>query len=177
MIMPMPSDMPGLPEDSKSGNLLGQSEAVEWLENARAWCPQSGITWIEKLRKDGIKLPDPDHLSDQHLPAMIRRLVLSLAERGLYVMHTDHLADAAFYQYMVETALAVPAPPRHPGAFEVIDLCPPYGAGIELMLACYATDEAREAFQAEGVAIPPRKPLVCDRDRTLPKPPGVEGVS
>ncbi len=173
MIMHLPGDMPDLPEDSKIADLLGQNEAIEWLENARTWCPQSGITWIEKLRKDGIRLPEPAALSEQHLPAMIRRLVLSLAERGLYVLHTDHLSDAAFYQYMIETALAVPAPPRQPGAFELIDLCPPYGRGIELMLACYATDEAREALQAEGVPIPPRQPLESDRDRSLPKPPEV----
>jgi hypothetical protein len=168
MIQNQPDDFP---DNSRIGDLLGQPDAIEWIERARGWSPQSGVTWIERLRKDGIRLPDPDRVSNQHLPALVRRLVLSLAERGLYVLHTDHLTDAELYRYLIVSALAVPAPPRQPGAFEIIDLCPPYGAGIELMLSCYASDEARAELAAEGLDLPPRKPLIANRDRTLPQPP------
>ncbi|MDP6986674.1 MAG: hypothetical protein QGG74_01395 [Phycisphaerales bacterium] len=148
-----------------------QEEMVEWLSTARGWSPDTAPTWTQRLRNEGVRLPAPDAIAEKDMPRLSQRLILCLAERGVYLSHTDHLSDRALYTYLIETALAIPGPPRQPGSFELIDLCPPYGRGIELMLACYASEDMRQQLSLQGVEIPPRIALVADRDRSLPKPP------
>lgn len=158
-----------------SPDLSGSSDQgalIAWLTTARNWSPDTAPTWTERLRGEGIGLPAPNDVSDGEMSGLAQRLILSLAERGVYLAHTDHLDDRELYTYLVDTALAIPAPPRQPGTVELIDLCPPYGNGIELMLACYASEEMRQHLSRQGVPIPPRRPPLVDRDRTLPRPPG-----
>lgn len=145
-------------------------QLTHWLDAARKWSPEAEPTWIEHLRTDGLDLPPAHAISPADALRMVTRLILALAERGLYLTHTDHLDDLALYTYLVETALVVPAPPPRPGAVELIDLCPPYGHGIDLMLACYVSDEVRARLAGMGMSLPPRQALVADRDRTLPHP-------
>ena len=125
---------------------------------------------MERLRADGVNLPSPDEATDEAMPHLCHRLIVSLAERGVYLDHTDHLDPRGLYTYLVGTALAIPSPPRAPDSVELIDLCPPYGQGIDLMLACYATDEVRAELSASGVDVPPRRPKRANRDATLPRP-------
>ncbi|HCA38148.1 MAG: hypothetical protein QF781_01530 [Phycisphaerales bacterium] len=150
----------------------GQTELLEWLQTARDWTPDTAPTWMERLRNEGVQLPPPENADESAIADLTLRLILSLAERSVYLTHTDHLSDRALYTYLVDTALALPAPPRQPGSIELIDLCPPYGHGIELMLACYASDDMRQQLSRKGISIPPRRPLSVDRDRTLPRPTG-----
>ena len=149
-----------------------QVEMLDWLWTARNWSPDTGPTWIQRLRDEGVRLPSPQDAADKEFESLAQRLIRSLAERGVYLAHTDHLDDRALYTYLMDTALTIPAPPRQPGSIELIDLCPPYGEGIELMLACYASDETRRQLARKGVPIPPRRKRRTDRDRTLPRPPG-----
>ncbi|MDP6479398.1 MAG: hypothetical protein QGI75_05080 [Phycisphaerales bacterium] len=151
---------------------IGQTELLQWIQTARDWTPDTAPTWMDRLRDEGVQLPSLEDADEGAIAALTLRLILALAERGVYLTHTDHLSDRELYTYLVNTALALPAPPRQPGSIELIDLCPPYGHGIELMLACYASDDMRQQLSRKGVSIPPRRPLSVDRDRTLPRPPG-----
>jgi len=159
-------------ESSGIDGPLDHSELLEWLSTSRGWRPNTAPTWIERLRVEGVRLPNADDVCDQTIASVTQRLILSLAERGVYLAHTDHLTDRELYGYLIDTALAIPAPPRQPGTIELIDLCPPYGEGIELMLACYASDNVRSQLSLQGVPIPPRRTKPAERDGQLPRPPG-----
>jgi hypothetical protein len=150
---------------------MDHGELLQWLSTARNWTADTAPTWVERLRTEGVPLPSPQEAADADIALLAQRLILSLAQRGVYLAHTDHLSDRELYTYLMETALTIPAPPRQPGAFELIDLCPPYGSGIDLMLACYASDETRQRLAGNGVPIPARRPRLVDRDSTLPRPP------
>jgi hypothetical protein len=108
------------------------------------------------------------------LPDVLGVLIKALGERHVYLCHTNHLDDAALYEYLVNTALEVTAPPRQPMAYEVIDLCPPYGKNIDMMLAFHASDALRAGLRAIGVDLPPRRTPVANRDHGLPRPEGVQ---
>ncbi len=148
------------------------SDAVaQWLANAKAWNPESAPTWVTKLRADGVELPPPAEVPESEASSRLASLIDALAARGVFLAHTDHLDDQSLYAYLVSTALAAPAPPRGPGTCELIDLCPPYGSGIDTMLACHASDELRAELAARGVPLPPRTARAADRDQHLPRPP------
>ena len=176
MIMHQPhtphNHRPQTVEFSDMKDPLDHGDLIKWLSTAREWSPDTAQTWVERLRKEGVRLPNPDVICDQRIGAISQRLIVSLAERGVYLAHTDHLTDRELYAYLIDTALAIPAPPRQPGAIELIDLCPPYGKGIELMLACYASDDVRSQLSLQGVPIPPRQAKPARRDGQLPRPLG-----
>ncbi|MDG1838157.1 MAG: hypothetical protein P8I91_05080 [Phycisphaerales bacterium] len=144
-----------------------------WLESARDWDPETAPSWLDQLRSDGIQVPSPETVLAGDLPDVLGVLIKALSERHVYLCHTNHLDDAALYAYLVNTALAVTALPRQPTAYEVIDLCPLYGKGIDTMLACHASDSLRASLQALGVDVPPRRALIANRDQWLPRPEGI----
>ncbi len=148
---------------------------ASWLAQARHWSPDEAPTWIERLRDEGIVLPAPDDVAHGGFEAPLDRLIVALGDREVYLLHTDHLTDEALYRYLLDTALRVPCPPRQPGSAEIIDLCPPYGQSIDIMLAIYASDALRAELRHRGVAIPPRRPRAIHRDSGLPKPLGTTG--
>jgi hypothetical protein len=145
-----------------------------WLQQARAWNPTDSPTWIAFLRSEGLNIPDSARIAEDDIGRYLRRLILALAERGLYLVHTDHLTDRALYEYLINAALAAPRPPRSDGQVELIDLCPPYGEGLERILASYASDEVRQTLQNRHIPVPPRVELAADRDHSLPHPPELE---
>jgi hypothetical protein len=154
--------------------MLTDEDMAVWLETARAWDPDTAPSWLERLRDSGVPVPQPDTVLPADLPDVLKELINALGERDVYLFHTDHLSDAELYEYLVNTALEVPAPPRQPTAYEVIDLCPPYGKGIDMMLAFHASDSLRAGLLAIGVDLPPRRVPIANRDRGLPRPEGVE---
>lgn len=173
MIMRQPHNhRPRTIEFSDIDGPIDHGDFADWISTARQWSPDTAPSWIERLRHEGVRLPEPSDVCNRTIGTITQRLILSLADRGVYLAHTDHLTDHELYAYLIETALAIPAPPRQPGAIELIDLCPPYGAGIELMLACYASDDVRHQLSLQGVPIPPRQTKPAQRDCDLPRPPG-----
>ena len=173
MIMPAPEHQSNRQRPPASPTLSCEDMAT-WLETARAWDPETAPTWIDRLRSEGVQVPPPENMLARDLPHMLGVLIKALGERDVYLCHTDHLDDAELYEYLVNTALEVPAPPRQPTAYEVIDLCPPYGKGIDMMLAFHASDSLRASLLAVGVDLPPRRVPIANRDRGLPRPEGVE---
>jgi hypothetical protein len=161
------------PEQHHS-DLATKDAVAAWLAAARAWDPETAPSWVSRLRADGLDLPDPEGVQRDDAAKVLTTLIDALAARGVFLVHTDHLDDAGLYAYLLTTALAAPAPPRRPGTVEVIDLCPPYGSGIDTMLACHASEATRAALAARGIPLPPRKAPAADRDRTLPRPKGLD---
>jgi len=141
-----------------------------WLSTARAWNPEDAPTWVARLRAKGVPLPPPGRVPPDEFGPALSTLIHALATEGVYLAHTDHLTDEAAYRYLLETALAVPSPPRQPGDVEVIDLCPPYGPAIDTMLAVYASDDLRRRLRNRGINVPPRRPRAANRDAELPGP-------
>ena len=173
MIMPAP-EHPSNRQRPPTSPALSSEDMATWLETARAWDPETAPSWIDRLRSDGVQLPPPENLLAGDLPDVLGVLIKALGERDVYLCHTDHLNDTELYEYLVNTALEVTAPPRQPAAYEVIDLCPPYGKGIDMMLAFHASDSLRAGLLAVGVDLPPRRVPIANRDRGLPRPEGVE---
>jgi hypothetical protein len=173
MIMPAPKHQANRQQPSASPTLSSEDMAT-WLKTARAWDPESAPSWLDRLRSDGVQVPPPENMLAVDLPDVLGVLIKALGDRDVYLCHTDHLDDAALYEYLVNTALEVTAPPRQPMAYEVIDLCPPYGKNIDMMLAFHASDALRAGLRAIGVDLPPRRAPVANRDHRLPRPEGVQ---
>ena len=169
MIMPAPKHQANRQQPSASPTLSSEDMAT-WLKTARAWDPESAPSWLDRLRSDGVQVPPPENMLAVDLPDVLGVLIKALGDRDVYLCHTDHLDDAALYEYLVNTALEVTAPPRQPMAYEVIDLCPPYGKNIDMMLAVHASDALRAGLRAIGVDVPPRRAPVANRDHGLPRP-------
>ena len=84
----------------------GQTELLEWLQTARDWTPDTAPTWMERLRNEGVQLPPPENADESAIADLTLRLILSLAERGVYAAHL--LADRALANRLVAgTAVTV----------------------------------------------------------------------
>jgi hypothetical protein len=58
-----------------------------------------------RLTRGGLALPPPESLDDMALTAKLWELIGVLAERHVYLYHTDHLSDRELYTELVEEVL------------------------------------------------------------------------
>jgi hypothetical protein len=105
-------------------------------------------------------------------PTDLWALLARLAEIRVFVESTNHLDDAAVYEWLVKQLDEPTDFPDLPGLMMHID--PLGGWSVEdtaLYLRYYATDEDRERWQVDfpGHPIPPKEVPPHDRDRFLPK--------
>jgi len=135
-------------------------------------------TNLEQLAEVGFEPPDEAALSDAELTQSLWEMVETLAELGVFLLHTDHLSDRELYRQLVESVLAEPvrALPPDAGVSEFIDLV---GGGDDAQCAIYqafyATQSERESWRARGCEEIPRRRLPHDRDQFLPRPDAHSG--
>lgn len=158
-------DVPGAPAEIRE----------QFWQNVLAWEKAPWTSQYEQLRKDGLDLPPPDQLDDATVSKKLWEVVQALAQRHVFLDHTDHLSDRELYEHLYRETLheATKEVPFDRNAFATLDVL---GRGsdddAELLAKFYADDEQREMFREmfpEG--LPPRERAPFDRDRHLPRPP------
>lgn len=102
-------------------------------------------TNLQQLREVGLDMPPADDLGDRALQERLWEVIETLADLGVFLLHTDHLDDRALYDLLERGVLREP----------VRDLPPSAGVAEFIDLGARAT---------------PGAPGVADRDRFLPRP-------
>ncbi len=130
-------------------------------------------TNLEQLNEVGIHPICAFLLDDDELVEALGQVTSTLGELGIFLLHTNHLADRALYTRLLDHILVEPVRdlPPDAGVHEFIDLI---GGGgpveCELYQKYYATVAERKLFLKEhGYAVAQEVP-VSDRDHALPKP-------
>jgi hypothetical protein len=157
----------GLPGDPPNPALEAQLEAME-PEN---WTPPA-----QDLAEHNIPLLPPAEITDETLTPILWELLHNLAQRGFYVLHTDHLSDRELYAELWERGLREPAhlPGRNPRGGFFHDFLGSWGDDdMQLWLRFYASDEDRGKHAKDWPkdAIPSKEKPPFNRDWRLPKGP------
>jgi hypothetical protein len=131
----------------------------------------------EQLAQAGVALPPPGDLTDQQTADKLREIVARLAERGTFLLSTDHLSDRELYARLWSDVLHETMPAACVGSARGVFIIDLVSSGSEeaneLYLRYYASQETRDLWLKEfpDYEMPPRQSPPYDRDRTLPKPP------
>ncbi len=130
-------------------------------------------TNLEQLSEAGVRPMCAFLLDEEALADALDQVTATLAELGIFLLHTNHLTNRALYTVLVERILIEPVRdlPPDAGVHEFIDLIG--GGGVtesELYQKHYATERERSVFLEEHGYEVAREVPVSDRDRTLPKP-------
>lgn len=104
----------------------------------------------------------------------LERLVDQLARRRVFLTYTDHLTDDALIALLLEV-IADRAPPglvAIPGDAHTMLPCLDFDTELETFLAMYANDAFRASWAESWPDdhVPPRRPLLANRDAFLPGP-------
>lgn len=189
-----PKDLERIDQEIRINELkeqLRESTDGEMVEFTDEQCPpeiqeqfwQSVVAWenapetsnFQQLEGAGVALPPPSEVTDEHLFATLWKVIEALAQRHVYLEHTDHLSDRELYTYLWKTAprgdqgsaaggRLEPAH-RHPRACGEDD--------IRLRLKHYADAKERQEWLEEfpDYEMPEHVDPPFDRDRLLPKSP------
>ena len=127
---------------------------------------------MDELEIRGCTFPHPDELTDEALPAVLWRMIRSLACMRTFVFHTDHFTDRQLYVYLWRDGLResfVATPQGLNGGF-FLDLI---GSGSDehhaLYLRHYADTATRRRYAKRGEKLPRKQRPPFDRDRFMPK--------
>ena len=127
---------------------------------------------MDELEIRGGTFPHPDELTDEALPAVLWRMIRSLACMRTFVIHTDHFTDRQLYVYLWRDGLResfVATPQGLNGGF-FLDLI---GSGSDehhaLYLRHYADTATRRRYAKRGEKLPRKQLPPFDRDRFMPK--------
>ena len=130
-------------------------------------------TNLQQLEEAGVRPQPAQTLNDEELSTSLWELISGLSDLGIFLVHSNHLADRALYERLVDQILIEPVRdlPPDSGVHEFIDLI---GGGgpveREIYQRYYASAEERAQFVKEyGFEITPKSPP-SERDRDLPKP-------
>ena len=102
-------------------------------------------TNLQQLKEVGVSMPREEGLCDRDVQQNLWEVIETLADLGVYLLHTDHLSDRELYRMLEQEVLRdkVRDLPPSQGVIEFVDL----------------------GIRAEGVT-----QAVVQRDRFLPKP-------
>ena len=132
-------------------------------------------TYFDELKKDGFKFIAAQKMDDEELHKRLWLLIAKLAERQVFLYHTDHLNDRELYTVLYEDILREETKVIAHGCTRSawhIDLV---GSGseedIELYLKYYADERDRGNWQSDFSEdpIPDHEDPPFDRDRLLPR--------
>jgi len=132
---------------------------------------------IDQLAAEGVAPLPPAELTDETLTAKLWELLHTLACRGFYVQHTDHLSDRELYTALWEKGLredAILPGKRSRSAAWFHDFIGSYGPeDMEIYHRYYEAEKTRAKHLAEypDEKIPPRETPPFSRDWRVPKGP------
>jgi hypothetical protein len=148
----------------------------EFLRHVLEYESAEPISLLRLLENSGLEVPPADRFDDEHLALKLKEIIERMASLGAYLLHTDHLADRALYEYLYHDGLREEAVlfPENPSYAYMIDLT---GSGSEednqTYLKYYADEEYRRqwAYDWPEDALPEHEAPPFDRDRFLPQSP------
>ena len=137
------------------------------------------ISVFDTLTECGVVLPHPDELNDEQLTKKLWEAIWALSLLGTYFYSTDHLSDREFYEdlwheLLREEYVPLPNDPSYACHLDII------GSGSmednRLYLKYYADEDERRTWANDFPEddIPEHEDPPYDRDRHLPKRPGIE---
>ena len=162
--------------ETKSEEIPPALEAA-YLEQVRDLERDGWQRPIDQLAQQGDAPLPPAELTDEILTAKLWELLHSLACRGFYVQHTDHLGDRALYTALWEKGLreeAILPGTRSRSAAWFHDFIGSYGPeDMQIFHRYYEDEERRARHLAEypNEEIPPRETPPFSRDWRVPKGP------
>jgi hypothetical protein len=131
-------------------------------------------TNFTQLVKGGLELPLPETLDDAQLHRRLWDTILALADRRVFIDHTDHLSDRELYAHLWHHTLReeVPDIEDSEGTWHVDILGGWSEEDTRLFLRHYADDKWRRDWLEEfpDYELPPHQDPAHNRDRFLPKP-------
>lgn len=148
----------------------------QFLENVLAYESAPVSTPFERLTREQVALPRPEALDDAALHTALWNVIRALADRNVFLYHTNHLSDRELYEHLWHEGLheAGPVTGKNSGWQYHLDLI---GSGsqehIQLGLRYYDTEEQRRRWARDFPkhVIPPHEDPPYDRDRDLPVAP------
>jgi len=131
------------------------------------------------MEKSGLAMPPAEELDEEALSERLWEVIGWMESNGVFIEHTDHLDDRAFYEYLRTEGLREPIPDKAPDPNEMIliDVLSEYDEyrpeDIRTLAEYYADDPEHldmfhEWFPDEP--LPEPKPRPANRDKDLPKP-------
>jgi hypothetical protein len=128
------------------------------------------------LKQNGVQLPKPKVLDDEHLHDKLWEIINNMARLGCYLSSTDHLSDRQLYEVLWKDILREPTSvcPDDPTVSCNIDILGGCSEEDMLLRLKYYADEDERLDWADEYpddSIPPHESLPYDRDRHLPAPP------
>jgi hypothetical protein len=144
---------------------------------------------FRRLTRGGLSLPPPESLDDAAVTAKLWEVIAALAERHMYLYHTDHLSDRELYAELVEEVLWEDLSSNPcPGLYKDDSNC--WTSHVDILGGCsendalillkyYEQDEEDRKLWAEWFEpeqVPAWRPPPYDRDRHLPQPVELEPV-
>jgi len=128
----------------------------------------------EMLERQGVRLPDPDALSDESVSLKLWEIIDGLAKKHVFLQCTDHLSDRELYTHLIKESLVerMPDLPVRKNSAYHIDII---GSGSEedtlLYHRYYADNRSRRQWMKDfpDYKMPKKEKPPFDRDRHLPK--------
>jgi hypothetical protein len=148
----------------------------EFLRHVLEYETAEPITLFRLLENSGVEIPGPDQIDANTLAAKLQQIIKQLASLGAYLLHTNHLSDRQFYDYLYNDGLREEAVlfPENPSYAYIIDLT---GSGSDednqIYLKYYADEEHRKQWALDWPddPMPDHEDPPFDRDRSLPQSP------
>ena len=145
----------------------------EWLQPKASHRSEKWTSHFERVLGTGLQLPPVDQVAAGDLKELLMKLVHTLADLRVYLIHTDHLNDRELYQQLTQHALHDQIRDVEPAGdmAYVIGLIGDKPEHLDTYLQFYASDEERaELLKRAPEILPPRRDPPHDRDRHLPRP-------
>lgn len=169
------SKLVGDPECLFLGSLKSPEAQEKFLEQILFMEELEEEPLFEQLEKEGLRLTQPEKMSDAELHAKLWETIRAMARMGHYLSSTDHLSDRELYERLWGDILREPASVSSDpsDAFCQIDLLGGCSdEDLQIRLKYYADDDERACWEGDFPEdeIPLKEPLPYDRDRYLPAP-------
>ncbi|MEO7133060.1 MAG: hypothetical protein ABI024_02460 [Vicinamibacterales bacterium] len=147
--------------------------AEQFLQRVIAFETAPMVTDLVLLTADGVKLPDPETVSDDSISAVLWGVIVALSKHQVFLERTNHLSDRELYAVLWHNVLReehAALPEGDTGAWHV-DV-PGDDERATNFLTYYASKRERCEWQKDcpDFTVPAHRDPAYDRDRALPKP-------
>ena len=148
----------------------------QFWKNVLAFENAPEVAPFDELLRSGLTLPPAEELDDVALTASMWAMINGLEQLGVYLEFTNHLSDRDLYTRLWSSVLREPmalTPDDHAAAWHIdMSAAGSDDGGVEVYLTYYADEETRGRWADEwpDYAVPERKKVPFDRDRSLPSP-------